>query len=60
VNKNRGMKYKVHVYEGFGDSHDKYFKTLTAARRYQEKMWKLGGPRHFVTVLELVPVWKEI
>ena len=54
------MRFRVVVYEGFGESHSRMFKSLKTARAYQQKVWKKGGPKHFVTVEEKIPQWVKI
>jgi hypothetical protein len=51
------MKFRVIVYQGFGESYEKKFKTLSSAKKFQENIWKKGGPKHFVTVQEKKLVW---
>lgn len=54
------MNFRVIVYKGFGESYTTLFKTLSAAKKFQEKIWKEGGPKHFVTVEQRALKWIEI
>lgn len=54
------MKYKVTVSLGFGEWYEKLFKTKVAALKFQAKIRKEGGPKHFVKVLEKTSTYKEI